>query len=85
MKQHICREQNSIKTSSKNLDRKLTLSDIASDLLSKVLRISVSMSHKLGTNILRWCSYGMTLKKENQLFVRFLPFLQSTANCSMPS
>ena len=42
MKQHICREQNSIKTCSKNLDRKLTLKDIATDLLSKGLRISVT-------------------------------------------
>ena len=42
MKRHICCEQNSIKTRSKNLDRKLTLKAIAMDLLSKGLRISVT-------------------------------------------
>ena len=62
MKQLICHEQNSIITYSKNLDRKLTVMAIAKDLLSKELCISVttsSLSPKLGTNILRWFSYGM--------------------------
>ena len=83
MKQHISCKQNSIKTHSKNVDRKLTLMAIATDLLRKVLRISVttlSLSPKLGTKTLRWCSYGMTLKKDNQLSMQFLPFLHSTVN-----
>ena len=42
MKLLICREQNSIKTRSKNFDQKLTLKAIATDLLSKGLRISVT-------------------------------------------
>ena len=66
MKQHIYCERNSFKIRSKNLDRKLTLKAIATDLLSKGLRISVttlSLGPKLGTKILRWCSYRMTLKK----------------------
>ena len=90
MKRFICCEQNSIKTRVffLNLDRKLTLKTIATGLLSKGLRISVttlSLSSKLGMKILRWCSYGMTLKKENQLSVLFLPSLRSTAKCSGPT
>ena len=83
MKWFICREQNSIKTRSKNLHWEA----IATNLLSKGLCISVttlSLNPKLGTNTLRWCSYGMTLKEENQLSVRFLPFLRSTAKCRRP-
>ena len=65
MKRLICREQNHIKTHSKNFDGKLTLGAVAMDLLSKRLRISsvttLSLRSKLGTNILLgWCSYGMT-------------------------
>ena len=61
------------------------LKDIAMDLLSKGFRISVttlSLSPKLGRNILRWCSYGMTLKKGNSLSTWVLLFLGSTAKCS---
>ena len=55
MKQLICREQYSIKVCSKNLDRKLMLKAIATDLLCKELHISVitlTVSPKLGTKIL---------------------------------
>ena len=56
MKRLICHEQNSIKTRSKNLDRKLMLKAIATDLLCKGLRISVTtlnLSPKPGKKILR--------------------------------
>ena len=77
MKRLICHKQNSIKTCSKNLYLKLMLKAIATGLLCKGLRISVTtlnLSPKLGTKILQWCSYKMMLKKENQLSTQHLPF-----------
>ena len=89
MKRLICREQNSIKPRSKNkTPPEANAKSHCTDLLSKGFRISittVNLSPKLGTKILQWCSYGMTLKKEHQLSTRLLPFLCSTANCSKPT
>ena len=83
MKWLIGCEQNSIKMCSKNFDQKLTLMAIGTDLLSKglppYLSNYLSLSPKLGTKILHWCSYGVTLKKkENQLSHCFCHF------CTLP-
>ena len=82
MKRLMFREQNSITPRSK-IFCYITLKAIATDLLGQglcILVITLGLSPKLGTEILRWCSYGMTIKKKiNYLcgFCHFCTLLQN--------